>query len=239
VPVQKGVKHYYYHCNHCSEIRFRADGAHERLLSIIAEINFSKNENELYDLMVKKIFQDRKPKRKNSEESVTQEIAIYQKRIINLQDDYADRKISLEDYKVTIDRYRQKIQTLQLETIENQSTQTDYKKFLKSGINLLTNFKRYYVSTDLTSRMRPFEFDISRKTDFGRNKSRTTKINEALRLLLATDKGFNENGTTQIFKNLELSPQVELRGVEPLSKHIRQKLSTCLFHYCLSAMNRE
>ena len=28
---------------------------------------------------------------------------------------------------------------------------------------------------------------------------------------------------------------VELRGIEPLSKHIHQKLSTCLFHYWLSA----
>ena len=74
---------------------------------------------------------------------------------------------------------------------------------------------------------------------FEENKSRTTKINEAVRLMLATDKGFNEKGTTQIFKNLELSPRVELAGFEPASKHIRQKLSTCLFHYYLSAMNRK
>jgi len=32
---------------------------------------------------------------------------------------------------------------------------------------------------------------------------------------------------------------VEVRGIEPLSKHIRRKLSTCLFHYYLSAMNRK
>ena len=32
---------------------------------------------------------------------------------------------------------------------------------------------------------------------------------------------------------------VELRGIEPLSKHIPQKLSTCLFHYCLSATDRK
>ena len=34
-------------------------------------------------------------------------------------------------------------------------------------------------------------------------------------MLLETDKGFNEKGTTQIFKNLELSPLVELTGIEP------------------------
>ena len=36
-----------------------------------------------------------------------------------------------------------------------------------------------------------------------------------------------------------INPFVELRGVEPLSKHILQKLSTCLFSYCLSAMYRK
>jgi hypothetical protein len=77
------------------------------------------------------------------------------------------------------------------------------------------------------------------KLIFEENKSRTPKINEAVRLMLATYKGFNEKVTTQIFKNLELSPRVELAGIEPASKHIRQKLSTCLFHYCLSAMNRK
>ena len=37
------------------------------------------------------------------------------------------------------------------------------------------------------------------------NKSRIIKIKEAVRMLLGTDKGFNEKGTTQIFKKLELS----------------------------------
>ena len=91
----------------------------------ISEINFSKNATELYNLMVKKIFQEKKSKRKNSEVTINEEIALLQKRVINLQDDYADRKISLEDYNASIERYRQKIQALQLETKENQTTQID------------------------------------------------------------------------------------------------------------------
>lgn len=66
----------------------------------------------------------------------------------------ADRKIGMEDYNDSIERYRQKIQTLQLETKEHQTMQTDYKGFLKPGINLLTNLTNYDISTDLISRMR-------------------------------------------------------------------------------------
>jgi|GEM_PF-5026640 hypothetical protein len=33
--------------------------------------------------------------------------------------------------------------------------------------------------------------------------------------------------------------EVEATGIEPVSKHILQKLSTCLFPYYLSALNRK
>jgi len=32
---------------------------------------------------------------------------------------------------------------------------------------------------------------------------------------------------------------VEVTGIEPVSKHIPQKLSTCLFPYCLSGWDRK
>ena len=105
--------------------------------------------------MVKKILQDNTTKKKRrSEETISQEILIYQNRITNLQDDYADRKISLEDYQTSIDRYRQKIQALQPETRENKTTQSRYSEFLKSGINLITNLKRFYLLANVTSRIR-------------------------------------------------------------------------------------
>lgn len=44
---------------------------------------------------------------------------------------------------------------------------------------------------------------------------------------------------TQKGRSNLIIPFVELAGFEPASKHILQKLSTCLFHYCLSAINRK
>lgn len=49
------------------------------------------------------------------------------------------------------------------------------------------------------------------------------------------------NRSTKIIhqKSYTKIKKVEATGVEPVSKHILQKLSTCLFLYCLSAMIRE
>ncbi len=41
---------------------------------------------------------------------------------------------------------------------------------------------------------------------------------------------FAKQKTDNPSKKSGLSVKVELSGFEPLSKHIRQKLSTCLFH---------
>ena len=76
------------------------------------------------------------------------------------------------------------------------------------------------------------------KIQISENKSRTPKINEAVLLITAIDKGFSRKETGQLFQNLELSRQVEVTGFEPVSKHDIQKLSTCLFLYCLSGNNR-
>lgn len=49
----------------------------------------------------------------------------------------------------------------------------------------------------------------------------------------------NKKGLIEIIGLPDKPGQVELRGFEPLSKHIPQKLSTCLFPYCLSALHRK
>ncbi len=68
--------------------------------------------------------------------------------------------------------------------------------------------------------------------------SRTPKINKAVLLVAATTKDSSKKKTGQPFENLELPGVVEVTGVEPVSKHDIQKLSTCLFLHCLSGNGR-
>jgi hypothetical protein len=202
------------------------------------------------ELMPNKVTDDEDKNKSSIELRLTEQLLIANKKMKKIYSsasiELRKRNVScryalstLEDYQASIDRYRQKIQALQLETQENKTTHSVFSEFLKSGINLITNLRKFYLSANVTSRLRILGSIFPEKLVFEENKCRTGKINEAVRLMLATDKGFNEKGPTQIFENSALSPWVELRGIEPLSKHIRQKLSTCLFHYCLSVMNRK
>jgi hypothetical protein len=66
------------------------------------------------------------------------------------------------------------------------------------------------------------------KLFFDKNKSRTTKMNEAVRLIIKASKGFSENKKGQLFKNLELSGNVESIGVEPTTSCMPCKRSSQL-----------
>jgi len=54
--------------------------------------------------------------------------------------------------------------------------------------------------------------DFSRKISNFENQCLTEKMNRAMLLMLATDKGFRPKKNGQLFKNLKLSGQVEATG---------------------------
>ena len=67
---------------------------------------------------------------------------------------------------------------------------------------------------------------------------RTEKINEVFSWItkLISITALNAKGQTDC--KVSLSSKVEPTGLEPVSKHIRRKLSTCLFLHCFSKKYR-
>jgi len=78
-----------------------------------------------------------------------------------------------------------------LRLLKREKIDIVYSEFLKSGINLITNLKKFYLSADVTSPLRILGSIFPEKLVLEENKSRTPKINEAVLLLLGTVKGIN------------------------------------------------
>lgn len=155
-----------------------------------------------------------------------------------MEDDYADGKMDAESFAKMRSRYNLDIGKLQKELKDNSSQESDFARYLKSGINLLESLPQFYEKGDLRIKREMFGSIFSEKIFFDKKNCRTTRINEAVWLILATSKGLTHKKTGQPFKNIVLSGQVEATGIEPVSKHILQKLSTCLFQHCLSGSHR-
>ncbi len=99
----------------------------------------------------------------------------------------------------------------------NKEDSSLYQQYLKKAIDLLSDFSGFYRKADAHLRRKLLCSTFPSQLYFSREKSRTPRMNEAVRLILATSKGSRQNKTGQLFKNLELSGEVEVTGVEPVT----------------------
>jgi DNA invertase Pin-like site-specific DNA recombinase len=69
-----GTRYFYYHCNHCGKERYRAEKVNETVNSIISDLQFTREANEVYKEMVKMILlgsdNDRNKKLKDLEKEI-------------------------------------------------------------------------------------------------------------------------------------------------------------------------
>ena len=93
----------------------------------------------------------------------------------------------------------------------------------------IADIDRIYDRADLTGKKQILSSIFPEDLIFNGKKCRTPRINEVLRFILLIDSDKHKTKSGQISEYLDLSAQVELRGVEPRSKHGSHMLSTCLF----------
>lgn len=225
---RNGDRHDYYHCNHCGQVRLKAEAVHEKVEAILGELQIRGEAKKLYGLMVKKLLQEGASK-KRPEGKIRADMEVYERRLTKMEDDYADGNMDADTFSRARSRYRGELLKLEAELRQSASTESEYTRYLKSGIDLLERLPQVYQSSSLTVKRELFGSIFSEKVYFDKKTCRTTRINEAVALILATSKALGHKKTGQPFKNLELSGQVEATGIEPVSKHDIQKLSTCLF----------
>jgi site-specific DNA recombinase len=128
------------------------------------------------------------PTRKRSDDTILKEMNVHKERIIRLQDNYADGHIDTQTFQETSNRYQQQLQLLEKEKREISDNESTYQKYLKNGIDLLTDIKRFYNEGDYVVKHAILGSMFPGKLFFEKNNCRTTGLNEALRLILNTSK---------------------------------------------------
>jgi len=95
----------------------------------------------------------------------------------------------------------------------------------------LRNFAKCFPSADLDEKRRILGSTFPERMIFENGKCRTPEKENILLLIAAPGAGFGKKRKSGKDESLPLSRQVEPLGVEPRSKHMPDKLSTCLFRY--------
>lgn len=214
---RNGNYHDYYHCNHCHKVRLRTSDVDDRIDLILGEIKVNGSAKKLYDAMVKKIFSENEVIRKRPIDKIEQEIAQYEGRIRKLHDGFADNQIDAASLNSSVNRYKKQIEMLKGELEFNKQDLSQHQRYLAAGIDLLSDITGFYKKADPQIKRKLLGSIFPENLFFSKEKSRTTRLNEAVRLILATNKGFREQKTGKLFKNLTLPGNVEVTGVEPVT----------------------
>jgi len=150
---REGKKYFYYHCNYCGKIRLRAEEVHKRVENILDEIVIKGTAKMVYDGIVKKMLTEKAIK-KRPVEKIEDDIRQTELRIRNMKDNMADGRIDIGTFNCNVDRYKKTIATLRSEKTATKGKNSDYDEYLKKGIDLLSNFVKFYSNADIHGKKR-------------------------------------------------------------------------------------
>ena len=224
-------RYFYYHCQPGCKERFRADLANEKAVVQLQKISTKKEPLKLYQIILEKELKKGNRETSEDKQKMTIEIKKNQDRIHNAEKLMLDGQLDITEYRSIKNKYESLIKESEDEVKAASPKASDYKQYLSFGFNLLQNVDRVYVSGNPHLKNQILCSMYAEKWIFEGEEYRTPIYHPELALILNAVKGFGPNKKGQSQNGLTLSSMVELQGIEPWSKHIRRKLSTCLFSY--------
>jgi site-specific DNA recombinase len=153
------------------------------------------------------------------------ELVKQKERITRLQDLLVDGNLSSEDYSAMKQRYTSEKSAIESKIHDLKAVKTNLNQTLEKGVGVLADIDRMYNRADLEGKKQILSSDFPEDLFFYGEKCRTPRINEVLRLILLIDSNNHGIKNGQISEYLDLSAQVELRGVFAL-------LTVLLFPFC-------
>lgn len=84
--------------------------------------------------------------------------------------------------------------------------------------NILSNLSMFFTAAAVEQKREIISSIISEKIVFDEKKGRTIKLNSVIELLTNNNNGFMMRGFTKSLQKSDLSPRVEVPGVEPGSE---------------------
>ena len=182
-----GSRYFYYHCNYCAKERYPKDLVNKTFEDILDDLTFTNEAKEIYKSMVKDLLSDGANDSKLKLEQLSKSLNETNSRIEKLQDLFVDGKIGPQEYSDAMSRYKIQINNLKYEIDNLKKVDGDYLKWLKNGVDALSNLKTHYTNSVIRDKQQLLSSIFPEKIVFDGKKCRTNRINDVLRFILQID----------------------------------------------------
>ncbi len=234
----RSARYYYYHCkNGCSE-RFKAEEANEQFNNVLRAVCNNKKLFASYALIMKDACKKNGQDKSAELQDATKEMEIYQKRLDNAQTLMLDNQLDPGEYRKIKAKLEPEIERIASKVAGLGSNKTNEKDIIEFGFYFLANIDKLFVGADLETKRHFLGSTFPEKLIYSDGVYRTATEDNVLLLLARSGKGSakKEEGRRGLFRLP--SRRVEPAGVEPASKHMPDKLSTCVFQDWFSGCSR-
>jgi site-specific DNA recombinase len=234
---------YYYKCNkvgcNCNK---RADALHEKFRSILGDFTVTLNADMKYLIarQMRATYLQLTKEQQDVTASLEAQLKEVEKKLGRLEERFIEEDINRDMYAKYSERYKAERTEIMAQIQKSGAGVSNLDKCIDKAIDYAAKLTPLWEHSDYAGKqmLQNLVFPEGMYYDRKNDGCRTPKVNGVFHYIstLAGVAGHEKSGSTVDENNS--AALVELAGVEPASKHILHKLSTCLFVHCLSGYNR-
>lgn len=228
------TKHYaYYHCsractNPSKPCRLRADYVNDQFLNELKKYIPRPEMVDLYKITIKEAWYDQTANQPDERKKTLLLLKEQQEKLGYIMELLASKQLSPADFRQMSEAYKSKIERLEARLTTFNQENIDIASLLDEGVNNLLKLDYIYENGDIEKKRQVISSIYPEKLSFSENGVRTSRINEAVRIIYSLDKDSSENKNRTNENNSHLSCQVGMTGFEPAASSSRTKRATGL-----------
>lgn len=220
------IYYHYYHCISSCGTRYKAEAANDALIQELIKWKPHSAMQPLYKIILQNLYKESATTRNIEKSKIKkdlEEISLRQKKALNL---LMIDAMETDDYKII--KRECEMKTIQLEGKYNEisAAQIDIQPLVDKALKLLENIDTYYASCNAQRKREIIDSIFPEKLQFDGEAYRTTRINEAVRVMFNIGEGLGEIKMGQIHDLSELSHNVIWLGLEPRTHTLKVYCST-------------
>lgn len=212
---RNGSRHFYYHCLHCKQERFRADVVNNEMEVLLSTVQVVEEAETLYSLILDEMAEGNPHKQAQEKSVFMKELTKLEERKDKLQNTFLEGHLDAHDYSELKRKLENQITEVKVQIADNKEEKSNRKDKLKEATLVLPNVLERYRTSSVQEKKDLIGFIFPNRFTFSENEVRTTEINEAIAHIFDKTKYLGEKVKQQAKYALHLLHWVVPPGLEP------------------------
>jgi site-specific DNA recombinase len=213
-----GGQYYYYHCASSCGARFKAENANDLFCRELRKYIPRPGMEQAYARVLNAAYKARTQTQREEIKAIGEQIEAANLEVVRGRKLLLKEEIDGQDFREIKRENEQKIDMLESKLIEMTRVATNIEPLLEKAVSNLGHLDQLYKEGDVKRKRAIIGSIYPEKLTFDGFQYRTTRVNEAIELIYALDKGFTKNETGQTKEVFDLSSVVAQPGFEPRHK---------------------